>query len=73
MKGLDLIILDALRKEEHISHFNLKQALVLLDELKPKKALLTHMSHYMGLHDVVNRELPIHIELAYDGQQITLC
>ena len=72
MEGADLIILDALRKKEHISHFNLQQALALLEELKPKKALLIHISHYMGLHDEVNNELPNHIKLAYDGQQIIL-
>ena len=72
MQDADLIILDALRKKEHISHFNLNQALALLDELKPKKALLTHISHYMGLHDDVNKELPVHIKLAYDSQQVVL-
>ena len=72
MKDADLIILDALRKEQHISHFNLDQALELLEELKPKKALLTHISHYMGIHDDVNNQLPNHIKLAYDGQQIIL-
>jgi len=72
LKGADLIILDALRKKAHISHFNLEQALALLDELKPKQALLTHISHFMGLHDKVNNELPKHINLAYDGQSVTL-
>ena len=72
MIGADLIILDALRKEEHVSHFNLKQALLLLEELKPKQALLTHISHYMGLNDDVNNELPDNIKLAFDGQQVTL-
>ena len=72
MKGADLIILDALRKKAHLSHFNLEQALSLLEELKPKKALLTHISHYMGLHDKINKELPDHINLAYDGQVVTL-
>ena len=72
MKGADLIILDALRKEEHISHFNLRQSLQLLEELNPKKALLTHISHYMGIHDEINRELPSNIKLAFDGQQVFL-
>ena len=72
MMGADLIILDALRKKEHISHFNLQQALDLLQELKPKQALLTHISHYMGLHEEVNSQLPENIQLAYDGQQVTL-
>ena len=72
MRGADLIILDALRKKEHISHFNLEQALELLEDLSPNKGLLTHISHYMGLHDKVNTELPSNIQLAYDGQKITL-
>ena len=72
MKGADLIILDALRKKPHISHFNLEQALALLEELKPKQALLTHISHYMGLHDKINKELPSHINLAYDRQIVSL-
>jgi phosphoribosyl 1,2-cyclic phosphate phosphodiesterase len=72
MKGADLIILDALRKKAHLSHFNLEQALSLLEELKPNQALLTHISHYMGLHDNINKELPDHINLAYDGQVVTL-
>jgi len=72
MKGADFIILDALRRKAHISHFTLDQALALLEELKPKQALLTHISHYMGLHDDVNNELPNHINLAYDGQVVTL-
>jgi len=72
MLGADLIILDALRKKKHISHFNLDQALSLLDELKPKQALLTHISHFMGRHNDVNIELPDYVELAYDGQTIFL-
>ena len=72
MKGADLIILDALRKEAHLSHFTLQQALDLIEELKPKQALLTHISHYMGSHDNVNDELPNNINLAYDGQVVNL-
>lgn len=72
MRGADLIILDALRKKEHISHFNLEQALSLLKDLKPKRALLTHISHYMGLHEDVNKELPHNIQLSYDGQKVII-
>ena len=72
MMNADLIILDSLQKKKHISHFNLEQSLELLNELKPKQALLTHISHYMGLHELVNRELPNNIQLAYDGQSIEL-
>ena len=72
MKGADLIVLDALRKNKHISHFTLDQAVELLAELNPKKALLTHVSHFMGFHDEVNKELPENIKLAFDGQKIIL-
>lgn len=72
MMNADLIILDSLQRKKHISHFNLEQSLELLNELKPKQALLTHISHFMGLHELVNRELPNNIQLAYDGQSIEL-
>ncbi len=72
MKDADLIILDALRHKPHISHFNLEQAVELLQYLKPRKALLTHISHYMGLHDDVNSTLPDNINLGFDGQLVTL-
>ena len=70
MKGVKVIVIDALRRKPHISHFTLDQAVELLEELKPKKGFLTHISHYMGSHDEVNKELPDFIKLAYDGQQI---
>ena len=59
--------INALRKSDHISHFNLAQAIELLQELKPKKAYLTHISHYLGLHDEVQEELPDFIQIAHDG------
>jgi len=68
----DLIVLDALRKEKHISHFSLEEALSLLDEVKPKQAVLTHISHYMGLHDEVNKELPDNVKLGFDNQVFNL-
>lgn len=71
MKNADVIVLNALRKEKHISHFTLQEAIDLLKELKPKKAYLTHISHLMGLHNNISKELPGFIELAYDGLEIT--
>ena len=65
--GLDVLILNALRKEKHISHFNLEEALELIDELNPKKAYLTHISHFMGKHNETEKELPSHVHIAYDG------
>ncbi len=69
LKNLKVLVIDALRKKEHISHFNLEQVIEVIEKIAPKKAYLTHISHQMGLHDVVNSELPDNIELAYDGLQ----
>jgi len=70
LQNLDVLIINALRREEHVSHFNLKQALELIDELKPKQAYLTHISHLMGLHEEVSAELPSNVFLAYDGLEL---
>jgi len=53
--------------EEHISHYTFKQAIDLMFELQPKRAYFTHISHQLGLHKEVMKELPDWIELAYDG------
>jgi phosphoribosyl 1,2-cyclic phosphate phosphodiesterase len=71
IKGTDILIINALRKEKHISHFNLAEALAFIEEIKPKKAYLTHLSHLMGGHDAVTRELPSNVEIAYDGLKIS--
>ena len=70
--GSEVIVLNALRKEPHISHFSLSEAVALFQELKPQKAYLTHISHLMGLHREVEAELPDFIRLAYDGLRIEL-
>lgn len=67
LRGLDVLVLNALRKEEHISHYSLPQALQIIAEVKPKKAFLTHLSHQMGFHAQVQKELPENVFLAYDG------
>lgn len=72
LKGSKVLVLNALRREEHISHFTLMQALELIKELKPEKTYLTHISHQLGLHDVINAELPANVECAYDGLVISL-
>lgn len=69
--GSDIIVINALRKEDHVSHFNLAQALAFIDEMNPKKAYLTHISHYLGLHEEVSKELPSNVEIAYDGLNIS--
>jgi len=70
LRGLDILVVNALRKEIHISHYNLGQALQLIEEVKPQKAYLTHLSHQMGFHDDVQNELPENVFLAYDGLEI---
>lgn len=67
LKGLDVLVITALRKEKHISHFNLEEALSLIDELKPKKTYLTHISHLLGKDEDIAKELPSNVELGYDG------
>lgn len=67
LQGLDILVVNALRFEEHLSHMNVEQALALIAELKPQKAYLTHLSHQLGLHDEVNQVLPEGVALAYDG------
>lgn len=70
--GSEVLVLNALRKEKHISHFNLEEALDLIEELKPKTAYLTHLSHQMGLHSEVSSLLPENVNLAYDGLELEL-
>jgi phosphoribosyl 1,2-cyclic phosphate phosphodiesterase len=67
IEGSKVIIINALQQEPHISHFTLAQALEVLEKLKPEKAFLTHISHKMGRHAEVEKLLPPHIRLAYDG------
>ena len=66
------MIINALRKEKHISHFNLEEAIELINELQPEKAYITHLSHLMGKHETVSSELPENIYLSYDGLTLTL-
>ena len=70
IKNSKVLVLNALRREPHISHFTLDQAIELVNELKPEKAYFTHISHQLGLHADVEKELPENILLAYDGLKI---
>jgi phosphoribosyl 1,2-cyclic phosphate phosphodiesterase len=71
LKGLDILVLNALRRKKHISHFNLEEALEIVDILKPKRAYFTHISHLLGLHKEIQNELPPNIYLAYDGLKVS--
>lgn len=70
VRGSKVIVLNALRHEHHISHFSLKEAVALLEDLQPEQAYLTHISHLMGLHREVELQLPDFIRLGYDGLQL---
>ncbi|WP_397362637.1 MBL fold metallo-hydrolase [Olleya sp. R77988] len=72
LKNLDVLVINALREEEHVSHLNLEQALIIIDRLKPKRAYLTHISHLLGFHDDVQQNLPENVFLAYDQLEITI-
>lgn len=70
LRGLDVLILDCLRREPHTTHFGLAEALAVAAELQPRRTLLTHISH--DLDDRVSESLPENVELAYDGLSIPL-
>ena len=70
--GSKIIVLNALRREPHVSHFNLEEAVKLMEELKPETGYLIHISHQLGLHKTVEKELPAFIKCAYDGLELKL-
>lgn len=70
LQNLKVLVVNCLRVKKHPTHFNLEDVLDLIAELKPKKAYLTHISHQLGFHKVVNANLPENVYLAYDGLQI---
>lgn len=72
LAGVEVLVVDALRKEEHISHMNLEEALDVIAKVKPKQAYLTHISHLMGLQGEVMAELPPNVSFAYDGLSFEL-
>lgn len=72
LKNLDILVVNALRIEPHISHFNLQEALDFIKVVKPKQAYLTHISHLLGFHSEVEMTLPNNVKLAYDNLKISL-
>ncbi|GGE12680.1 MBL fold metallo-hydrolase [Psychroflexus salis] len=67
LKGVKILVLNALRKEEHRSHLNLNQAIEVSQKIGAKQTYFTHISHHMGFHDEVQKELPENFFLAYDN------
>ncbi len=72
VKGTKVLVINALRKTKHISHFTLDEALEVIEKIQPERAYITHISHMMGLHSEVQRELPPHVFLAHDGLSLTI-
>ena len=70
IKGSEILVLNALRKQKHISHFTLQEAIDMVQELKIQTAYFTHISHQLALHASIESELPEGIHLAYDGLQL---
>ena len=71
IKGSKALVLNALRHKKHLSHFTLDEATALVQELNVSQAYFTHISHQLGKHQEINKELPTGIELAYDGMQLS--
>ena len=72
IKGTKTLVINALQTQSHISHFTLGEALTFANEVGAEKTYLTHISHRLGLHDVISELLPQGIELAYDGLKLTI-
>jgi len=72
LKGVKVLTVNALRKEPHLSHFNLEEALDFIKKVNPERAYLTHISHLLGFHEEVEKELPKNVFLAYDNLKITI-
>ena len=70
LQGVKVLVINALRKEKHFSHYCLSEALEIIGKVAPERAFLTHMSHEMGLHAEISAELPAGVQLAYDGLTI---
>lgn len=72
LEGTEVLVLTALQREQHISHFNLEEAMDMVRQINPAKAYFTHISHKLGLHAEVEYELPSSMRLAYDGLRLSL-
>ena len=70
LKNLDVLVINALKKESHISHLSLDEAIEIINKLNPNRSYITHISHLMGFHDEIEKSLPTGINLAYDNLKI---
>jgi phosphoribosyl 1,2-cyclic phosphate phosphodiesterase len=72
LKGTQTLVINALQRERHISHFNLEEALKMVEKINPEKTYFTHISHKLGTQKEVEQDLPQNVFLAFDGLQISL-
>ncbi len=72
IRGSKILIINCLRKEKHISHFNLEEVLEVIEKVQPEKAYLTHISHAFGKYSDVEKDLPENVHLAYDGLKMNV-
>lgn len=72
IRGTEVLVLNALQHKQHLSHFTLQESLELIEEIQPRQAYLTHISHHLGRHLEVNQLLPAHVKLAYDHLSIEI-
>ena len=72
LQNLEVLIINGLRYEAHLSHYSLPEALEVIAQLQPRRAVITHISHQLGLHVEVNKLLPPNVELGYDGMVIEI-
>lgn len=72
IRGSKVMVINALREEAHHSHFNLEEALGFVAKVQPETTYFTHISHFLGFHDDVEKNLPAHVHLAYDNLVITV-
>lgn len=72
LKGIDTLVINALRKKPHLSHMTLEEALDVIARIRPRRAYLTHISHDFGFHSEISRELPANVYLAYDNLELQI-
>ena len=72
IKGVKILSVNALRIDPHHSHFNLEEALEFVEKVKPQRAYFTHISHYLGFHEEVEKSLPKNVHLAYDNLVVSV-
>lgn len=72
VRGTKVLVINALRNSKHISHFSLEEALCLIEQIQPARAYITHISHFLGLHEEVEKKLPPNVHLAHDNLVIEI-